>query len=170
MGADKALLPFRGGALGGHIAALVAAAAGSVTLIGDPGKYGCLGYPVLPDRVPGRGPAGGIHTALHHTTAEWNLVTACDMPALSVDFLRRLLAAAEGGDADALLPAGPSGQLEPLCAVYHRRCAGALARALDAGVRKVTDTLAGLRLATFHVLDAACFQNLNTPEEWHAAG
>ena len=53
MGRDKALLPFHGGVLAGHVAATVAAAAGSAILIGNPEKYGHLGYPVIPDRSPG---------------------------------------------------------------------------------------------------------------------
>lgn len=166
MGRDKALLPFRGGALVGHVAATVAAAAGSVTLIGDPQKYGHLGYSVLPDRSPGAGPVGGIESALSYTAAGWNLVLACDMPAISTEFLRGLLDAAERLNADALVPAGPSGRLEPLSAVYHRRCLATLRRALEAGVRKVTEALAGLEVALWTVDDAACFENLNTPEEW----
>ena len=166
MGRDKALLPFRGGALAGHVAAAVAAAAGSATLIGDPKKYGHLGYPVLADRSPGTGPAGGIETALTHTAADWNLVLACDMPAVSAEFLRDLLDAAERAGADALLPEGPSGRLEPLSAVYHRRCLPTLRRAIASGIRKITDALAGLEVARWTVGDAACFENLNTPEEW----
>ena len=166
MGRDKALLPFRGGVLAGYVAATVSAAAGSATLIGDPGKYGHLGYPVLPDRRPGAGPVGGIESALSYTAADWNLVLACDMPGISAAFLRGLLDAAERLDADALVPAGPSGRLEPLSAVYHRRCRETLGRALEAGVRKVTDALAGLEVARFAVDDGGCFENLNTPEEW----
>jgi molybdopterin-guanine dinucleotide biosynthesis protein A len=166
MGRDKALLPFRGGALAGYVAATVAAAAGSATLIGDPNKYGHLGYLVIPDRSPGEGPLGGIETALTYAGADWNLILACDMPAIPAEFLRGLLDATEGLDADALVPAGPSGRPEPLCAVYHRRCLETLRHAVEAGVRKITDALAGLRVAPFPVDDAACFENLNTPEEW----
>lgn len=166
MGRDKALLPFRGGALAGHVAATVAAAAGSATLIGDPRKYGHLGYAVLPDRSPGAGPVGGIESALSCTAADWNLVLACDMPGISAEFLRGLLDAAERLNADALVPAGPSGRLEPLSAVYHRRCLATLRGALGAGIRKITDALAGLEVALWTVDDAACFKNLNTPEEW----
>lgn len=166
MGRDKALLPFHGGTLAGHVAAAAAGAAGSVALIGDPQKYGCLGYPVYPDRTPGAGPLGGIETALVLTAAEWNLVLACDMPAVSAGFLRSLLEAAESSGQDVLLPAGPSGRPEPLCAVYHRRCRAALRSALDSGIRKVVEACAGLRTATLTVADPACFENLNTPEEW----
>jgi len=166
MGRDKALLPYRGGALASHVAAMVEAAAGSVRLIGDPEKYGHLGYPVLPDRRPGMGPLGGIASALSYTAADWNLVTACDMPALASGFLAELLELAEGYGADALVPAGPSGRWEPLCAVYHRRCRAALETALDAGVRRVSGALAGLDVRIRKVDDPACFENLNTPEEW----
>jgi molybdenum cofactor guanylyltransferase len=166
MGADKALLPFQGGVLAGHAAATVAAAAGSVTLIGDPRKYGNLGYPVVPDRTPGAGPLGGIETALSHTAADWNLVVACDMPGISAAFLSSLLGAAESLGADVLIPAGASGRLEPLSAVYHCRCLETLRRALDRDVRKITDALAGLRVARFAVDDLSYFENLNTPEEW----
>ena len=167
MGRDKALLPFRGGALATHVAATVATAAGSAALIGDPQKYGHLGYPVIPDRTPGAGPLGGIETALSYTAADWNLVLACDMPAAPAEFLRDLLEAAERCNADALVPtAGPSGRLEPLCAVYHRRGAAALRLALDRGVRKVTEALAGLDAVPWPVIDFTCFANLNTPEGW----
>jgi molybdopterin-guanine dinucleotide biosynthesis protein A len=166
MGRDKALLPFRGGALAGHVAARVADAAGSVVLIGDPLKYGHLGYPVLPDRTLDAGPLGGIETALTGTSADWNLMLACDMPDVTTAFLRGLLDAAERLNADILLPAGPSGRLQPLSAVYHRRSLAAIRRALEAGVRKITAALDGLEVARFAVEDAACFENLNTPEEW----
>ena len=166
MGEDKALLPFRGGVLAGHVAATVSAAAGSAVLIGNPQKYGHLGYLVVPDRRPGAGPAGGIESALSYTIADWNLLVACDMPGISAKFLRGLLDAAERLQADALVPAGPSGRLDPLSAVYHRRCLDTLRGALEAGVRKVTDALAGLEVARWAVDDRACFENLNTPEEW----
>ena len=67
MGRDKALLPFRGGALAQSVARAVSATAGSVTLVGDPERYGGLGYAVIADIYPGEGPLGGILTALGNT-------------------------------------------------------------------------------------------------------
>src|SRR5579871_3937549 len=118
MGRDKARLPFRGGSLGEFVAHTVAAAAGSVVLVGNPAEYNEFPFPVIADLHPGAGPLGGILTALHHTSADWNLVVACDMPGLSAAALQRILAAAEHSGTDALVPAGPSGIPEPLCAVY----------------------------------------------------
>jgi molybdopterin-guanine dinucleotide biosynthesis protein A len=166
MGRDKALLPFRGGVLGAFVAAVVAEAAGSVILVGRPEAAGKLGYPAIPDLYPGEGPLGGIVTALNHTSEDWNLLTACDMPGLSTVLLRRLLDAAELRDADVLIPLGPSGLPEPLCAVYHRRARGAIQTAFDRGVRRVTDALGEIRTVTLPVPEVAQFQNVNTPEDW----
>ncbi|MGA2131090.1 MAG: molybdenum cofactor guanylyltransferase [Bryobacteraceae bacterium] len=166
MGSDKALLPFRGAALACHVASAVQTAAGSVALIGDPQKYAHLGFPVFPDLSPGAGPLGGIASALTYTAADWNLLVACDMPAITPELMADLLHLAESSHADALVPAGPSGRLEPLCAVYHRRCLAALEQALASGVRKVTAALAGLDLHIRQMENPSCFENLNTPEDW----
>ena len=165
MGRDKALLPFRGGVLVQSVAGSVALAAGSATLAGSPARYAHLGYRVIADLYPGEGPMGGILTALHDTQADWNLITACDLPDLTPNFLRQILAAARNSAADALLPQGPAG-LEPLCAVYHRRSRAELEAAFARGVRKIQDALEGIRLVAFAAPDLAPLANVNTPEEW----
>jgi molybdopterin-guanine dinucleotide biosynthesis protein A len=159
MGRDKAQLPFRGSTLAEWIARQVAEAAGSATLVGN----AALG---ISDLYPGEGPLGGILTALQHTAAEWNLIVACDMPKVDTAFLRRLLDAARESDADALLPCGPSGLVEPLCAVYHKRALARISARFDRGMRRITAGLEGLSLVTLKVAEVVQFQNLNTPEDW----
>jgi len=166
MGQDKASLPFRGKMLVEHVASAVAEAAGSVTLVGAPDRYRNLGFPILPDSRPGAGPLAGIHTALRASSADWNLIAACDMPVISASFLKSLLAAAESSGADCLIPSGPSGLPEPLCAVYHSRCHAVIEAALDRNVRKVMDGLDGLRIVTRRVPEPDWFRNVNTPQEW----
>ena len=166
MGRDKALLPFRGGVLVETVARAVEQAAGGVALVGGFGRYESLGYAMVADLYPGDGPLGGILTALAHSAADWNLIVACDMPGVSADFLAGLLDRAEREDAGALLPAGPSGRLEPLCAVYHGSSRKPLQDAFARGIRKVTAALGGLRLVRLPVPEAALFQNVNTPEDW----
>lgn len=170
MGRDKALLRFRGGVLGQYVAGAVKAAAGSAVLVGDPAIYHELGYTVIADRYPGAGPLGGILTALRHSTAEWNLVAACDMPGLESDLLRRILETAESTAADAVIPAGPEGRPEPLCAAYHRRSAEALERALAAGQRKIMAAARDIRIEILSVEELTPFQNVNTPEDWAGYG
>lgn len=166
MGRDKALLPFGDGTLAGHAARTVEAAAGSVTLVGDPLQYGRLGYPVIADSLPGAGPLAAILTALDASRSDWNLVLACDMPDVSVAFLLQLLEAAERSNPTCLLPVGPSGRPEPLCAVYHRKALPVIRRALERGVRKIVDGLAGLDVTLWTPPGPQSFRNLNTPREW----
>ena len=172
MGRDKALLRFHGRPLVETVARAVEDAAGSAVLVGNPALSEFLSYPVIPDLYPGEGPLGGILTGLRHTAAHWNLVAACDMPELTSAFLAHLLDAAADSDADVLMPIGRGGQPEPLCAVYRLSARDPIQAAFDAGVRKVTAALAGLRICHLTVPDFKPFQNVNTPEDWavYAAG
>ncbi len=166
MGADKALLPFHGRTLLEEVANQVRAAAGSVTLLGPVERYAHLGFPAIPDRQSGCGPLSGILAALESGTADGNLIVACDMPGISAPRLEELLCAAEEADCDCLLPCGPGGQPEPLCAVYHSRALPHLRSLFESGVRKVTSALDGLRVVRHEVEDVRLFVNVNTPLDW----
>jgi molybdopterin-guanine dinucleotide biosynthesis protein A len=167
MGRDKALLPHHGTALAAGVAHEVERATGQCVLVGDPARYGQLGYEVAADLYPGEGPLGGILTALRHSREDWNVLVACDMPRLSAEFLHGLIdEAVSRRDIDVLAPLGPSGRFEPLCSVYHRRSAPALQAAFDAGVRRIAEAAAGLRLEAIAVAELTPLDNVNTPEDW----
>lgn len=163
MGQDKALLPWRDSTLVEHVAACVRAAASTVTLIGAPERYGHLGLATLADRYRDCGPLGGICTALQTTTADWNLIVACDMPGITADFLVDLLGAAESAECDCLLPV-ESGR-HPLCAVYHRRAAAEAKCRVLRNELKMHDFVASLRTVEFPCA-AAFVENINTPQDW----
>ena len=166
MGQDKSLLLYQGRTLAEIVAGAVREAAGTVSLVGGERHAALRQFDFIPDLYPGEGPLGGIITALHNSRADWNLIVACDMTGLRVDFLRTLLDTAAACEADALVPAGPSGRLEPLCAVYHRRALAGLERAFADGVRQISTALEQVRTAAIPVTEVAYFQNVNTPEEW----
>lgn len=165
MGSDKALLPFEGGVLIEHVAAAIREAAGNVTVIGSPEKYGFLGFDVIADAIPASGPLGGLYTALRSSRAEWNLLVACDMPRLNSALLRTLLEAAERAGKDCLVPATDAG-FEPLCAVYHRRVLAAAERSIHRKLLKMQDFVRNLDRAVWPAADPSVFENVNTPEEW----
>jgi molybdopterin-guanine dinucleotide biosynthesis protein A len=168
MGRDKALLSIHGSLLVERTADLVRAAAGSVTLVGAPGRYAHLGLPVLPDLVADGEPCGpicGLHTALKTTRAEWNLVVACDMPGLTATFLSDLMSAAKQLGCACLAPQTDSG-LHPLCAVYHHRAADAVEFAIQHKRFKMHDLLKSLGAVSRPVADASLLENVNTPLEW----
>ncbi len=165
MGRDKALLPYRGTTLAGYVASIVEQAAGSVALIGDAKRYHGIGYPVFPDAIPQCGPMGGIYTALSVTATDWNLVVACDMPMLSAALLRRLLEHAFQSPAQCVAGA-TGGELEPLCAIYHRRSLPALARAIADRRLKMRDLLSELECDRVLLAEPSTLANVNTPNDW----
>ena len=67
-----------------------------------------------------------------------------------------------------MLPHGPDGLPQPLCAAYRRRALPVMEGHFARGVRKVTSALAGLQVEPLPVTELALFQNVNTPEDWAA--
>jgi molybdenum cofactor guanylyltransferase len=165
MGRDKALLRHWGVPLVVRAAATVAEAAGQVTILGDPGVYGHFGWPVLADTTPELGPIGGLLTALEHTTAEWNVLVACDMPGVSPALLRELLRKTTRTRGRCVAPV-IDGEFEPLCAVYRRGALPEVRSAIAAGHLRMRDLVQALDARPIGGLDAACFRNVNTPEDW----
>jgi len=166
MGRDKALLEIDGQPLVARIALVVEEAAGSAVIIGDPGRYGSLGFRVIPDRIGGLGPLGGLLTALENTRAAWNLVAACDMPGLTVSVVLRLvLAIPTAGQAQCIVPVSEQG-IEPLCALYHRDCLAAVRRAITGKHLKMKDLAAALTPLQIAGFEASVFDNVNRPAEW----
>ncbi len=185
MGRNKALLTLNGEARGSgetlldRTARLLSGVADDVVIVGDPATYGDLGYPVIADRVTGKGPLGGLDAALGHLESSakggeagaWALVTACDMPGLTEEILRTLTGTVRRHPrAVAVVPETGQG-LEPLCAVYHTRLLPAVRDALSEGGKKLKmkDFLedAGHRFELVRVpLPTEPFANINTPEAW----
>lgn len=178
MGQNKALLEFEGKPLVLRMAALVQSAGRDATVIGPPELFAPIGLEAIADIMPGAGPLGGIVTALGHSGAEWNLIVAVDMPRLTTEWLLFLAERALRSSADVVLPRSERGP-EPLCGVYRRRCLEPMRAALERGVRKVTDGLAGPPACRVEEIgrtewirfapDGRLFENINTPAEYEQA-
>jgi molybdenum cofactor guanylyltransferase len=165
MGREKALLPYGDRTLVEIVAKTVRDVAGSVTLIGDPAKFGHLGLPVIPDEIASCGPASGLYTALRAADMDWSLIVACDMPGLLSGVLRSLLGAAETTERSCVAASGTDGQPQPLCAVYHRRCLPALTRAIRDKRFRMRDFVKEIG-AVWVPVENSALANVNTPSEW----
>jgi molybdopterin-guanine dinucleotide biosynthesis protein A len=166
MGRDKALIELNGETLLVRAARLVGQLTGSVTVVGPLERYSGLGFTVVPDRVQGAGPLGGIDTALGRRQAQWNLILACDLPAVETGLLGELIRRACGSSADCIIPR--SDRPEPLCAVYSLSAAPHIRRAVDAGVRKITDALEDLAVDWYDVGHSRLLTNVNTMRDLEA--
>jgi molybdopterin-guanine dinucleotide biosynthesis protein A len=173
MGGDKALLPFEGVPLAHRLAERVLRAAGSATLVGNRRLYATLGWPIIEDLFPGRGPLAGIHSVLKQSAAGWNLVVACDLPFLSIGFLRFMLRAATEASAEgAQLVVPVSSRGYELAAVVRGDCLPAAEAAIAGGDYRLSSFYARVRRreiapAKWRRFDprGLLFQNVNTPEE-----
>ncbi|MCK7528891.1 MAG: NTP transferase domain-containing protein [Ignavibacteriales bacterium] len=74
-----------------------------------------LGVPVVPDRIPDKGPLAGIHAALCSSRFPYTFCIACDMPLVNPAVVAHLCALGPGYDA--VVPEWEAGY-EPLHALY----------------------------------------------------
>jgi len=123
----------------------------------------------IPDRLPGRGPLGGVFTALAEARGEATIVIACDMPFVTAPFLAHLLSLT--GEADLVVPRTRRGY-HPLCAAYTPRCVPAAAARLAEGRLKMTGLFEDVRMRVVEADEIELFgdpdrllANVNTPDD-----
>jgi molybdopterin-guanine dinucleotide biosynthesis protein A len=140
----------------------------------DPSRYAALQLPVVPDLVPGAGALGGVYTALDAARHDLVVVLACDLPFVTADLLDRLITEADD-TVDAVVPRSRRG-LEPLCAVYRKRCAPVLRERIETGALQLLALPDVLRVrevgpAALAPYDATgrLFANVNTPHDYARA-
>ncbi|MCS6805050.1 MAG: molybdenum cofactor guanylyltransferase [Acidobacteriota bacterium] len=130
MGCNKALLPLGSQTCIERVLAVAMQISPSVTIVAnDANSYRFLNCPLISDTYRGIGPLGGIHAALQHCQADWALILGCDLPFLTAPLLRYLIA--QANDFDAIVPRSEDGRLQPLCALYARRCLSEVIRLIE---------------------------------------
>jgi len=175
-GADKASLPVgHARIIDRQLAALSALTDDLRIVANDAARYADLGVRVIPDAIADAGPLGGIYSALTDARHEWTIVLACDLPFVTAALLERLIAEiGTGDDIDAVAPRSARG-LEPLCAIYHRRCAGVAESMIARGDLAASGLLDVVRIRVLErdalaAYDAgALFENVNTPHDHERA-
>jgi molybdopterin-guanine dinucleotide biosynthesis protein A len=171
-GADKAAL--RIGAsriIDRQLAALAPMADELLIIANDSARYAALQIPVIADAIPGAGALGGVYTALQAARYEMIVVLACDLPFVTRELLERLISEARDED-DVVVPRSARG-LEPLCAVYRKRCAPIIKARIDRGALQVSDLSGvlqvhevGPEVLAAYDLDGRLFENVNTPHDY----
>jgi len=173
MGENKLLLPLGDTTVIGHLVkSLSGLFAQCIVVTDDPEPYRALPVITTGDLFPCsvRNSLVGIYSGLLASGHSYNLVVAGDMPFLAPALAGYLCLLREGYDV--VLPR-QGRHLQPLCAVYHRRCCEQIEQFLSTGRYRVTDLFDYL-----HVLhvdteelkpydpELLSFFNLNTPEDY----
>ncbi|MCT8136517.1 molybdenum cofactor guanylyltransferase [Anaerobacillus sp. CMMVII] len=173
MGTNKALLPVEGKAnIERILDSLGEDFTDRIIVTNSPEDYSLLEEKVklIPDVYPGLGPLSGIHAGLLASSAEYNIVVACDMPFVSQQLARILVASSPGYQA--VVPRF-NGMRQPLFAVYHQLMVEEIERFLkgnDFRVNNLWDKVNMLWLED-EVLSSIpeierAFYNMNKPEEY----
>jgi molybdopterin-guanine dinucleotide biosynthesis protein A len=130
--------------------------------------YSTLRCPVLLDRETGCGPLSGIEQALEEAATPLLLVLAVDLPKVTAALLQKL--ARRCDPLTGIIPRW-RGQLEPLAAIYPRRCRFIVRDCLlkcHYAARDFAEACVRERAAhTFAVpeADAGCLDNWNAPSD-----
>ncbi len=128
---------------------------------------------IVRDIAPNRGVLAGMAAALGAARHPWVLIVGCDMPWASARLAHYQYSRREGHDA--VVPRRTVG-LEPLHALYHRRCLAATQASLAQGERRVSRVIQALNVhyveeTTLSQIDplGRAFVNINTQQELYQA-
>ena len=131
------------------------------------------GVRIVRDEVAFAGPLDALRRGLESLSCEAAFACSCDLPLLDVNVAAALVAMLDGFDA--VIPE-VAGRLQPLHAVYHRRCAEALAALAARGESRlgaIADAVNALRVdeSAMRAIDPKLrsFFNLNTPADYARA-
>ncbi|MBI4713447.1 MAG: molybdenum cofactor guanylyltransferase [Planctomycetes bacterium] len=120
------------------------------------------GVKIITDRHPGRGSLVGIYSALKSARTGYIFVAACDMPLVTTGLIKRLVKYRR--DYDVVIPRTANG-LEPLCAVYSRKCLKHISGLLRRNNLKIIDFFPDVKVKQVRVSGRPVF-NINTPADY----
>jgi len=97
------------------------------------------------DIIKNKGALGGIYTGLFYASYDHVFVSACDMPFLNRSFIEHMIKCAYRYD---VVVPEPSDGLQPLHAVYSKKCLSPIKKLMDIDSLKITGFYRGLKILT----------------------
>lgn len=165
MGSEKGLVVFNDKTFVEHIIHAVRPLSDSIHLVTSNDAYETYGYPLIPDVVPGKGPVGGIYSALRHSSSSWNLILSCDVPLITTEVLKKHLFKEEQKKPITFLSDGSKDS--PLIGLYSRRLLGHFEQAIRKKYLKLIDLISLLPHDAVVVdqEETATLQNINSQKD-----
>ncbi|MDQ0254881.1 molybdopterin-guanine dinucleotide biosynthesis protein A [Evansella vedderi] len=138
--------------------------------------YEFLNLEMAGDVFPGKGPLGGIHSGLLHSSSEWNIFVACDLPFFNHQIVNSFIELGKGSTVDAIVPS-INGRQHPLFAMYRSSILPAVEECLSQDRLRIKDLLN--RISVYEVTERdlikigfsekeinEAFFNMNYPEDY----
>jgi molybdenum cofactor guanylyltransferase len=145
-----------------------------ILVTNDPVKYVNWDLKIVTDIYPCRSSLTGIHAGIFYSSKPYSFITACDTPFLKKGLVEALLCAVEP-NIDIVIPETSTG-LEPLCAVYSKRCQKPIENQLEKKEFKIDTFFSNVRVKKISVNelrlndpDLTSFFNVNTPSSLEMA-
>ena len=124
---------------------------------------------IYTDFLPDRGALMGLYTGLFYSSSQYSFCVACDMPFLNKTLIQYLIDQAQADDA--VVPKTADG-LQPLHAIYSKKCLGPINKVIEMGKNKIIDFYPMIRIKILQEKDflkydptKCSFVNINTPDD-----
>ena len=174
-GGNKALIEWNGRPLLAHIHRALGELFQEILLVTNaPARFAPWDMTLVTDLFTERSSLTGIQAGLFYADHPVVFVTACDTPLLRPELIQLLMASGRD-DPDIVIPQTTAG-LEPLCALYSRRCLEPVTRQLERGdyrIRSFFQRMRVRRVAEEKLRrvdpDLRSFFNINAPRDLERA-
>jgi molybdopterin-guanine dinucleotide biosynthesis protein A len=170
-GNNKALIPVAGKRILDRIYEVFTNLFDNILLVtNDPLQYMPWDFDIVADIYPFRSALTGLHAGLFYITTPYAFFAACDIPFLKKEVVEILFDGLEPG-IDIVIPETSKG-VEPLCAIYSKRCFKPIEENLLIKSYKIQHIFQKVRVKKIfeNILrtvdpDLTSFSNINTPED-----
>ncbi len=174
-GRNKALIEIGGNRILDRLYSIFSELFDEIILVtNDPLKFIRWDLMIVTDIFPVRSSLTGIHAGLFYMKNQFAFFSACDTPFLKKELVTKLLEKIEPGQ-DIVMPETTAG-MEPLCAVYSKRCLNTAANHIRQDKFKIQLALRSHRLKKIPESllrkadpELVSFFNINTPEDLEKA-
>jgi molybdopterin-guanine dinucleotide biosynthesis protein A len=119
---------------------------------------------VIKDSLRVKSSLVGIYSGLKASRNQYALILACDIPLISISFIQRLVSYTPRFDI--IIPQTANG-LEPLCAIYSKRCLAPIKKLMESGDFKILNFFDSVRVKYVKTdLHRAGLININTVNDY----
>ncbi|MBL1281060.1 MAG: molybdenum cofactor guanylyltransferase [Fluviicola sp.] len=169
MGTDKGLMLLNGKAMIQYLIDTLKPILAEVIIIANNKEYDKFGLKVFPDKIPFKGPVGGIYSGLHHSKTEKVLIVSCDTPFITKELIQLLI----DSENNEVVISKQDDKLQPLIGLYSKNTMSTFKRCIEEDKLKLRKVLAVLQTKIINLdesdIDSSVFYNINTLSEFNKA-
>jgi len=140
----------------------------------SPDEYKALGFPVIQDVLPVKGPLVGIYSALLASRYKHIFISACDMPFINSNLISYMIE--KIANFDIVVPVIDDEKLEPLHAIYSKSCIPHIKNKINLNEKRIISFYENLLVYHLkkdeiikHDPPQLSFYNINTNEDYRKA-